>query len=401
MNRKKWLLVLAVTLLAVAGLIWAFTPAALEVELATAQRGPFVLAIEDDGVTRVRDRYWVTAPVAGVLLRPTLRAGDRVTRDATIAVIVPTPAQMLDVRTRTELAARVEAAAARVDRAGATARQAEAALLQAQNDHKRIEQLAASGYASTTERERAALTLDLRRKDVEATLFERDAAKHELEQARAAARESNASSAANRRTIWPVRAPVDGQVLRVLQDSEGPIAVGGPIMEIGNTAQLEATVDVLSTEATEIAPNAFVSLAAGAGLTLSGRVRHVEPAATTKVSALGVEEQRVNVVIDLLPNPQALDRIGDGFRVNAKIETTRVDDAITVPTAALFRDGERWAVFKAAHSRTALTHVGVGARGGGSAVVTKGLAAGDQVVVYPSDSVQDGSKVRARAAQRE
>jgi HlyD family secretion protein len=400
MNRKKWLLIIAVILLAVVGLVWAFAPAPVEVELATVRRGPFVLAIEEDGVTRVRDRYLVTAPVAGVLLRPALRAGDAVQRDEAIATIVPTPAQMLDARTRTELAARVESAAARVDRTGAAVRQAQASLAQTENDQKRIEQLAVSGYASATERERATLTLDLRRKDLEATNFERDAAQHDLEQARAALRDSTSQMPRSRRSTWQVRAPIDGQVLRILQESEGVVGVGTSIMEVGNTGALEASIDVLSTEATQIASRAFVELDAGGGLRLTGRVRKVEPAATTKVSALGVEEQRVNVIVDLLPNPQAQNRVGDGFRVDARIETTHIDDAITAPMAALFRDGDQWAALKWASGRAALTPVVVAARGGGQAVITKGLSAGDKVIVYPSDAVRDGVRVRALDAGR-
>jgi HlyD family secretion protein len=374
---------------------WAFAPRPIEVESSIASLGPFVLTIDEDGVTRVRDRYAVTAPVAGTLLRPNLHAGDRVARDDILGRIVPNVAQMLDARTRAELAARVESAAARVDRAGAIARQSAAALAQAENEQGRIEKLAKEGYASQTERERAALSLDLKRKDLDAVEFERDAAQHDLEQARAALR-AGAAQVNGKQSAWLIRSPIAGQVLRVQQDNEGAIGIGGAILELGDTTRLEAWIDLLSTEATRVSPGASVDLDAGGGIKLSGRVRVVEPAARTKLSALGVEEQRVNVIVDVLPNASVAGRIGDAYRVDAKIEIERRASAVTIPTAALFRSGENWAVFKIVDGRAKLTTVRLDTRSAERAVIAAGVTAGERVILYPSDRVRDGSRVAAR-----
>jgi HlyD family secretion protein len=379
--------------LATAALLWLALPSAVPVETAKVVRGALTLHVEEDGITRVRDRYVVAAPVAGLLLRPALRAGDQVTRADTVAMIVPNAAQMLDARTRAELGARVEAAAAQAARARSLVRQSEAALYQADSDHKRLEQLGTEGFASQTERERAAVTLELRRKDVEAARFEADAAEHNLAEARAAMREGDAPPDRAARNAWSLRAPIDGTVLRVVQESEVALGVGAPVLEIGDLTRLEARIDVLSTEATRIAPNAFVTLDAG-GVRLSGRVRRIDPSAYTKVSALGIEEQRVDVLVDFLPNPTALRQLADGYRVDAAIEVSHEEDALLIPLAALFRQGDAWATFRVVEGRARITPVRIGSRSDELAVVLDGLEAGNGVIVYPSDAVQDGARVR-------
>lgn len=397
--KHKTIAYVGIAVLVAAGAVaWLFKPAPVSVETAIVDRGVFVLRIDEDGVTRVRDRYVVAAPVGGLLLRPSLRVGDRVKRGVVIALIVPNAAQMLDARTRSELAARVEAAAAQASRARSLVRQTEAAAIQAQSDHQRLEQLGERGYASQTERERAALTLELRRKDAEAARFEADAVEHDLAQARVALRESQSfRDGATTRGAWEVRAPIDGAVLRVQQESEIALSVGAPILEIADPRRLEARIDVLSTEATRIPEQAFVELDAGAAR-LAGRVRRIEPSGYTKVSALGIEEQRVDVLVDLLPNPAALERVGDGYRVDAAIEIAREEDAVRIPLAALFRDGEQWATFRVERGRARLTHVRIGQRGTDLATVLEGIAPGATVIVYPSDAVQDGARVAARVS---
>jgi len=394
MTRRHWAYSIAATALAGAALFWLALPAAVPVEAAQVTRGPLTLLVEEDGVTRVRDRYVVAAPVAGMLMRPALRVGDAVRRDDVVAVIVPNAAQMLDARTRAELGARVEAAAAQASRARSLVRQSEAALVEAENDHQRLEQLASQGFASKTERERASVTLELRRKDVEATRFEAEAAAHDLEQARAALRGGQSAPDGTARNAWPLRAPIDGTVLRVVQESEVALGVGAPVLEIGDLRRLEARIDVLSTEATRIPPDAFVTLDAG-GVKLSGRVRRIEPSGYTKVSALGIEEQRVDVLVDFLPNPSALQRVADGYRVDAAIEVSREEDQLLVPLAALFRQGDDWATFRILDGRARLTPVRIGERNAAQAAVLAGLEDGAGVVAYPSDAVRDGVRVRA------
>lgn len=393
MSRRSLLILAVLVIAALAALRWAFAPPAVAVETAPVTRGAFVQTIDEDGITRVRDRYVVSAPLAGILLRPEVDAGDTVKRDQVLTTIIPSAPEMLDPRTHAELLARLGAAEARYARAGAVVRQAQSALRQAEADAKRIEELADQNFVSRTERERTALNLDIRRRELEAAVFEQDAARHDLQQARAAVSLGSDDGRSGGKGSWPVRAPVEGSVLRVLRESEGYITAGTPIMEIGDTARLEAIVDVLSSEATRIEPQAPVTLIAGDGVRLAGRVREVEPGAYTKVSALGVEEQRVNVVVDLLPNPTLAGRVGDGYRVEAEIEVAREDDAVQVPIAALFRDGQQWAVFRVDQGRAKLTPVTLGPRNREHAVVRKGLAAGQTVVIYPSDSLRDGARV--------
>jgi HlyD family secretion protein len=397
MTRRQWIYAISAVVLGSAALLWLALPGAVPVETATVERGTLTLLVEEDGVTRVRDRYVVAAPVAGLLLRPALRVGDAVKRGETVAVIVPNAAQMLDARTRAELAARVEAAAAQASRARALLRQTEAALIQAENDHRRLEELGTKGFASQTERERAAVSLELRRKDVEAARFEADAAEHDLAQARAALREGESlRDGTAPRHSWPMRAPIDGTVLRLAQESEIALGVGAPVMELGDLGRLEARIDVLSTEATQIQTHAYVQLDAG-GVQLAGRVRRIEPSGYTKVSALGIEEQRVDVLVDLLPNPAALARVADGYRVDAAIEVAREDEVLRIPLAALFRSGADWATYRVVDGRARLTTLRIGTRGDELATVLAGLEEGAVVIAYPSDAVRDGVRVSAHA----
>lgn len=394
MKRIHWLGLLAIVLLG-AALAWMFMPSPVTVETATVERGVFTLAVREDGITRVRDRYVVTAPVAGTLMRVSLRAGDNVRRGDLVATIVPNAAQMLDARTRSELAAHVEAASAQASRARSLERQTQAAAIQAESEHRRLEELGAQGFASQTERERSALTLELKRKDAEAARFEADAAQHDLAQARAALREGQSPRDGKSAASWSIRAPIDGAVLVVHQESEGAIAVGSPILEVADLKRLEARIDVLSTQATEIQEHAFVELDAG-GVRLAGRVRRIEPAGYTKVSALGIEEQRVDVLVDLLPNPASLARVADGYRVDASIEIAREEDVLRIPLSALFRNGEEWATYRVADGRARLSRVRIGRRGEELATVTGGLEAGAVVIEYPSDALRDGARVQTR-----
>ncbi|MGB8326205.1 MAG: efflux RND transporter periplasmic adaptor subunit [Steroidobacteraceae bacterium] len=400
-NRRTLLWTLA-GLLTALGLIWAFRPIAIPVEIAPVLRAAFVQTIDEDGVTRVRDRYVIAAPVSGTLLRPDVKAGDSVQREQIVATIMPGAPQILDPRTRVEMLARRDAAEARVARARAVVRQSEAELRQAQLDADRVRGLAPQGYVSKTDLDRAELTLDVRRKNLDAARFEADAAMHEAQQARAAVGrfDPRSGTSADAMAAWEIRSPVAGQVLNVAQESGGPINVGNPVLAIGDVSRLEAVIDVLSTEATQIAPQALVSLDAGNGMTLAGRVRTVEPAAGTKISSLGVEEQRVNVIVDLLPNPARAGLVGDNFRVDAQIEVSRIEGAIQIPTAALFREGARWAVFVIRGGRAQKRFVSTGPRSGERAVITVGLQPGEQVAVYPSDALADGARVEELTTSR-
>lgn len=395
MTRRHWIYAIGTAIICAAALLWLAMPATVQVETVLVDRGTLTQWVREDGITRVRDRYVVAAPVTGLLMRPGLRVGDRVRRGDVVAVVVPNAAQMLDARTRAELTARVESASAQASRARSLFRQAEAALFQAENDHRRLEQLGTQGFASQTERERATVALELRRKDVEAARFEAEAVEHDLAQARAALREGQSVRAgAAGRNSWSLLAPIDGTVLRVVLESEIAVGVGAPVMEIGDLARLEARIDVLSTEATRIPPHAHVELDAG-DVRLAGRVRRIEPSGYTKVSALGIEEQRVDVLVDLLPNSTALERVADGYRVDAAIEVAREENVLRIPLSALFRSGENWATYQVIDGRARLATLRLGHRGDELAIVIDGIEAGARVVAYPSDAVRDGARVRS------
>jgi HlyD family secretion protein len=395
MSGRNYLIIIAVSVATIGGLGWAFTPRPLRIDTGLVSRGAFVENIEDDGVTRVRERYTITAPVVGTLLRPSLKAGDVVARNDVVATILPGAPGLLDPRTRSELLARREAAEARSARVRTLVRQAETARHQAELDVRRLEELAAQGYVSKTQREQTALTLDARRRELEAAKFEADASLHDLEQSRAAVTQLTDARQDRQGTggAWAVRAPIAARVLTVFRESEGPVTAGANLLEVGNTGELEAVVDVLSTEATRIRPGAAVSLRAGDNTAMTGRVRVIEPAAHTKISALGVEEQRVNVIIDITPTDESRARVGDGYRVDAQIEVGRWKDAMQVPTAALFRDKDEWAVYVVREGRARTQTVKVGVIGPYAATVEAGLKDGDVVVNYPSDDLEPGRRV--------
>lgn len=393
-TKRIFLAVLGIALLG--GLAMAFRPQPVMVEVAEVTRGPFEQVIEDDGKTRVRERYVVSAPLAGKLRRITLKAGDAVAAGMVLAAIDPSSPALLDARTERELTERVGAAEASRLRAAATVERARAALDQSRSDLERFRKLAAQGFISAAQLEQAELETQISTRELEAARYAGQAAAHDVAVARAAllqVRDGAAGKPSGWR--WEVRTPVAGQVLKVMQESESIVAVGAPLLEVGQPAELEVVVDVLSTDAVQIKPGALARLLRwGRAEPLEGRVRRVEPAAFTKISALGVEEQRVNVVIDLTSPVEAWQSLGDGYKVDASIIVASLDNAIKVPVSALFRDGEQWAVFTVASGKAARRAVQLGRRGGMEAVVEKGLQPGEKVIVHPGDAVKDGARVK-------
>ena len=395
-TKRIFLAVLGIALLG--GLAMAFRPQPVMVEVAEVTRGPFEQVIEDDGKTRVRERYVVSAPLAGKLQRITLKAGDAVAAGMVLAAIDPSSPALLDARTERELTERLGAAEASRLRAAATVERARAALDQSRSDLERSRKLATQGFISAAQLEQAELETQISTRELEAARYAGQAAAHDVAVARAAllqVRDGAAGKPSGWR--WEVRTPVAGQVLKVMQESESVVAVGAPLLEVGQPAELEVVVDVLSTDAVQIKPGALARLLRwGRAEPLEGRVRRVEPAAFTKISALGVEEQRVNVVIDLTSPVEAWQSLGDGYKVDASIIVARLDNAVKVPVSALFRDGEQWAVFTVASGKAARRAVQLGRRGGMEAVVEKGLQPGEKVIVHPGDAVKDGARVKMR-----
>jgi HlyD family secretion protein len=387
----------AVALAVVAALVVVLLPSAVEVEVAPVVRGAFERTIDEDGKTRVRERYVVSAPLAGRVLRSRLKAGDAVRAGDVIATLIPSAPALIDARTEQELRERLGAAEAAAARANAEVERARVALEQARGDLSRATQLAEKGFTSPQALERNQRDVELKVKEQKSAEFDREAARHEVGVARAALTRSQVAWSRQSDRQWPLTAPVAGRVLRVVQESEAAVAVGTPLVEIGNPGDLEVVVDVLTTDTPAIRRGLPVRLDVGAGTPpLAGRVRLVEPAAFTKVSALGVEEQRVNVVIDFDAPREAWQGLGDAYRVDAHVVVEARQDAVVAPVSALFRQGERWNVFVADGGRARRVEVVPGPRNATQSVIERGLEPGAEVIVFPGDRVADGARIRVR-----
>jgi HlyD family secretion protein len=376
-----------------AALAWAFSPRPVEVEVTAARQGRFEQAIEEDGRTRLKDRYTLSAPVAARLARITLREGDAVAAGDTVAVLTPVMSSMVDARSRSEATARLGAAAAGVERAAARIAKARIALQEAQLEQRRSEQLGADGFVSAARMDAARLASSAAQRELDVSLAEREVTVHE--QAQAAAALQPAAAGAPGRPLH-VLAPVSGVVLRVVQASEATVPAGAALLEVGDPARMEVLSELLTTDAVQAQPGRPVVIERWGGPPVEGRVRRVEPAAFTKVSALGIEEQRVNVLVDITSPPQAWQAMGDGFRVTARIITSAVDSATLVPVGAIFPHQDGTAVYKLDGRRARLQPVQVAARNGNDAWVKAGLAPGDAVIAYPPTAVADGKRIKVR-----
>jgi HlyD family secretion protein len=386
-----------VGLLVLALLVWAFYPKALTVEVAAVTQGRFERAVQEYGKTRVRDRYTVSAPLAGRVGRVLLSQGDSVTRGDTVALLWPMAPALLDERARAEQAARIAAMASAVARTRAGVARAQAAMEQAQAELKRSESLARQGFVSPNQNETGRIDLRLRAQELESARQEENAARHELEQSQAARQQFAQSPLGGAQPSFAVKAPVSGKVLKVLQQSEATVLPGAGLVELGDPTKLEVVVDILTEDATEVQPGAAVELLNWGGpQAMAGKVRWVEPAAFTKVSALGVEEQRVNVVIDITASAAQLKALGDGFKVDVRVLVQVVDNAVMVPVSALFPIGSRSGVFVVDKDRARLKEITVQARNGVSAWVKEGLAVGAQVIVYPDSKLKHEARVKVR-----
>jgi HlyD family secretion protein len=386
-----------VALLAAAtGIFWSVMPQPVPVETAAVTKGRFVASVDEDGKTRIRERFVVSAPLAGQLTRVRLKAGDRIDANETIATILPSLAPLLDPRSRREAEERVGATEAALERAKATVERAQAQADHAQKELARTRELVERGAATVQALERAELTMRVADRDLRAAEFLNHAAEHELAQARALlARYRNKIEGTPE--SWNVTAPVPGVVLKVTQESETTVQPGTPILEIGDPRDLEIVVDVLSTDAVEIRPDADVAIVNWGGRSeLQGRVRRVEPAAFTKISTLGVEEQRVNVLIDLASPPADWAGLGDGYQVDTRITVFVQDDATIVPAGALFRRGIGWNVFVVENGRAQAREIVLLRRSGRYVAVASGVLPGDRVIVYPSDRIASGVRVSTR-----
>ncbi len=381
----------------VALLVWAFYPHALTVEVAQVTQGRFERAVQEYGKTRVRDRYTVSAPLAGRVGRVLLKQGDSVVQGDTVALLWPMAPALLDQRTRAEQAARIAATASGLARTQANVGRAEAALAQAEAELRRSEALALQGFVSLNQNEALRLNSRLRAQELESAREEENAARHELEQSEAARQQFAQAPLGGQQPSFAVKAPVNGKVLKVLQQSESSVMAGSGLVELGDPSKLEVVVDILTEDATQVRPGAAVQLLNwGGAQALTGLVRWVEPAAFTKVSALGVEEQRVNVVIDITAPAALLQPLGDGYKVDVRVLVQVVDHAVMVPVSALFPIGSRSGIFVLESGHAHLREVHVEARNGMNAWVKTGLPVGAKVIIYPDSKLKDKASVKVR-----
>lgn len=389
-RRIAWLLTAIVV---AAGLGVAFVVARPRpmVEVATVTRGVFERAIEEDGRSRVRERYVVATPLAGVVERSALEVGDRVARGAVIAVLHPSPAQLHDPRTRAELEQRRGAADAELARAKLAASRADTARRHAIDELEDARRLLSTGAASSSEVEHAELEQEQATRMRDEARAAVHGAEHELAMAEAALAAMRAPDDADR---FEITAPIDGVVLQLLHESEGAVADGTSLVELADTRAIEVVVDLLSTDAIAVEPGAIAEIVRWGGSDrLRARVRRVSPRAVVKLSALGVEEERVDVVLDPLAASDAWSRIGDGYRVDVRLAMERIEDALRIPTAALFRAGGGWYVFVVEGDRVYERAVELRSYAPLEAAVADGLAEGDEVVLHPDRALADGARV--------
>jgi len=381
---------------AVAAAGWlALRAPAVPVDHATVGRGDVVEAFDAEGRTRLLDRYLVTAPIAAQARRQPLEPGDTVAVDQVVAVLDPLPAPPLDPRARAEAQARAEAADSQRRAAAEDRAAADAAARQAEAERARLAALGDQGLVARDAVERAATLAQRADREAASARFREATARHELEAARAAL--ALGSRTRSDEPAMELLAPVAGVVLRRFHESSLPVQAGEPLLEIGDPAALEVEVDVLSADAVRLREGMPVQLQRwGEAEPLAGRVRRVEPAGFTKVSALGVEEQRVWVIVEITSERERWLRLGDAYRVNARFELARRPDVLRLPASALFRDGDGWAVFRIDGGRARRVAVQPGLQGGGWSEVTQGLAPGDRVVVHPDRSLSDGTRLRLR-----
>ena len=386
----KRILLSAVVLVTILVIGIALRPVPEKVEAARVQRGPLRATIDAEGKTRVRDRFVIAAPVTGRLTRIELHRGDQVQSGAIVARLDPLPMSPLDPRQVAEARARVSAAEQLKNEAEAGVAHVRADCEQAQREAQRAERLIETGDISRQEFERLRNAGQTCRQQLEAAHFKARAAAAEVDVARAALIAIEQAGQSGKAATVFVHAPVSGRVLRVIEESERVITAGAPLIEISNQT-LEIVIDVLSADAVKVKPGAQVLIEGWGGeQPLQARVRLIEPSAFTKVSALGIEEQRVNVIADFT---DAAVPLGDGYRVEARIVTWEANDALKVPLSALFRQGRDWNVFVIKNGLAERRTIETGHRSAFEAEVLKGLQADEQVIVHPASQISDGVRV--------
>lgn len=384
------LMTLAILLAVLAALAWAFWPRPLGVETAAITARDISVAVEEEGKSRIRDVFAVSAPIAGQVLRSRLHPGDLVVKGETVVVSLrPAAPGLLDARLKRVAEAAAASARASVGLASAEVKQAEAQLTFIEAELARAERLSGQGTISDRALDKARLDVATAASALDSARASLSVRERELQRAEAALIENETGEGP---CCTEIKAPITGRILRVLTESEQVVQAGTPLMEIGDPADIEIVADVLSRDAVEIRPGSHAVIDNWGGPPLAARVRRVEPSAVTKVSALGIEEQRVAVILDL-ENNAGQEALGDGFRVVARITVWEGRDLVAVPVAALFRQGGDWAVYKVVNGKAVLSLLELGRRNAAFSEVKAGLVAGDVVILHPSDQMADGVAV--------
>lgn len=394
-NRRIGLSALLTAIIAAIG--WGFWPRPVLVDTAPVTTGPLVITVQEEGKTRVIDRFVVSAPVAGFARRIEMDVGDEVKKNQNLVRLEPLKAEVLDPRSRAEATARVEGARSALRAAEENIEAAKADADYARAEHRRRKELSAKSLVTREELDRAQSMKRRNEARLRSATFAVEVARFDLDAARTALKYSAAQELGAPHETVAVYAPVAGEVLRIHHESEGVVDAGAPLLEIGNPRALEVEVDVLSADAVRIAPETHVLFHRWGGeAPLQGIVRVVEPTGFTKISALGVEEQRVLVISDITSPPQQWARLGDGYRVEASFVVWQAQDVRQIPTSALFRLGEAWAVFTIEGGRAKAQTVDVGKQSALTAQIIAGLGNEETVIVHPNDAIEDKTRVQPR-----
>lgn len=387
----RWLLAFLVVGALLALLLW---PKAALVDTARVDRGPVREVVEAEGRTRLRDRYVITAPIAATARRLELEPGDAVQPGQALVVLDAMASPALDARARAEILAQVAAARGRLAAAGEAAAAATTRARQARADADRLQRLQRDQLVAASMAEQARAVADEAQREANSARFLEATARHELTAAQAALAHGSDERGV---TVLSLTSPVAGVVVRRHFESARPVQAGEPLLEVGAADALEVEVDVLSADAVRLRPGMAVELVRwGEARPLAGRVRRIEPGGFTKVSALGVEEQRVWVIVDIASPHAQWDHLGEAYRVNARFVLKQAGSVLRVPSSAVFHEGDTATVFRVLQGKARRAAVALGVQGEGWTEVVRGLDAGDTVVVHPDRALGNGDRVRGR-----
>lgn len=398
-NMIKRITTITAIIAGLAVIIWAFMPEPLAVDVATTSRTNFQLSVEEDGKTRAKDIYVISSPVRGNLLRVAHKAGDSIKKGDLLVTIVPATSQLLDVRQELQLQETLGTAKASLLKAQVMESRAKAAYATAQSELKRNKALAKKGFVSESILEQKQLDVDLKERESESSKHNVEAAVHDVKRAQYAFQHYKDAykPQINKGNALSIRSPIDGKIIKMQRESAGAIMGGATILEVADVSNIEIVVDILSTDAIKIKPGdkAYIKRW-GRADPLQGAVRLVEPGGFTKISALGVEEQRVNIIIDITSPKEQWHNLGSGFQVDAQIIISEQPDQLVIPVSALFRDGNQWAVFVLNNGVANKKNITINGRNAQYAAIKSGLNESEQVIIYPGDRIKDGVRVKVR-----